>query len=172
MSKYHLQLCKKSPIFLVNHIGVKKQLAKIVISEWRRLLALGNSYLGSNSECQSTIYNSAKNILFYQVNQIGVKKQLAEIVISEWKWIWRLGILTWGQNSGCQSTIYRSTKCLPFLDNLAWGQNSECQITISKSTKCLPFSWDLYSECQSTTYKNATNLHLLLINQIGVKFQE
>ena len=136
MSKYHLQQCNKPSVFADKSYWGQKV---TWISERIRLLVHLNLTWGQNSECQSTIYRSAKYLPFYLVNHIGVKKQLAEIVISEWKWIWRLGILTWGQNSGCQSTIYRSTKCLPFLDNLAWGQNFECQITISKSTNASHF---------------------------------
>ena len=59
-------LQKNLPFYLVNQIGVKKWLVENLISEWKRLLAIGNSNLGSNFECQSTIYNFAKKspILF------------------------------------------------------------------------------------------------------------
>ena len=101
----------------------KNKLDKLAISE-RGFLALGNSNLGSNFECQSTIYNSGKKLPFHLVNHIGVKKWLAEIVISEWKWIWRLSIQTWGQNSECQSTIQNSAKNLYFIWWIKLGSKS------------------------------------------------
>ena len=82
----------------MNHIGVEKWLAKITISEWKQLLELGNSNLGSNFKCQSTIHNSAKNLPFYLVNHIGVKKWLAKIAISEWKWLLAIGNSNLGSN--------------------------------------------------------------------------
>ena len=84
------------------------------ISEKTRLLALVDLAWGLNSACQSTIHNTAENVLFYYMNLPWGQKIVSQKWISEKTRPLALVNLTWGLNSECQSTIHNTAENVLF----------------------------------------------------------